>query len=87
MRKAVELVLESIHEGIDIHDFRLVRADTHTNLIFDMILPMELSGKEKQVKRQLDTAININAPTKYYTVITFDNPGFNRPELRQKNHN
>ena len=87
MRHAVELVLQSIHEDIDIHDFRLVRGDTHTNLIFDMILPLELAGKEKQVKRQLDTAININAPTKYYTVITFDNPGFNRPELHQKNHN
>ena len=81
MRRAVEAVLESIHEGIHIHDFRLVRGDTHTNLIFDMILPLELVGQEKQVKRQLDTAINLNASTQYYTVITFDQPGFNHPEL------
>ena len=81
MRRSVEAVLNSIHEGIHIHDFRLVRGDTHTNLIFDMILPLHLVGQEKQVKRQLDTAINLNATTRYYTVITFDQPGFNRPEL------
>lgn len=81
MRREVALVLSSIHEGIGFHDFRLVRGDTHTNLIFDMTLPPELNGKENQVKRQLDTAINLNSPTRYYTVITFDAPGFNTPEL------
>ena len=81
MRRRVELVLASIDEGIGIHDFRLVRGATHTNLIFDMTLPPELSGREKQVKRQLDTAINLQGDTRYYTVITFDSPGFNTPEL------
>ena len=81
MRREVELVLQSIDERIGFHDFRLVRGETHTNLIFDMILPPDLNGKEKQVKRQLDTAINLNSKTKYYTVITFDNPGFNSGDL------
>ena len=81
MRRRVELVLASIDEGIGFHDFRLVRGATHTNLIFDVTLPPELSGKEKQVKRQLDTAINLQGDTRYYTVITFDSPGFNTPEL------
>ena len=79
MRRKVELVLHSIDERIGFHDFRLVRGDTHTNLIFDMILPPDLTGKEKQVKRQLDTAINLQDDTRYYTVITFDSPGFNDP--------
>lgn len=81
MRREVALVLQSIDPRIGFHDFRLVRGDTHTNLIFDMILPRELAGKEKQVKRQLDTAINLNSPTPYYTVITFDSPGFNTDDL------
>ena len=77
MRRKVELVLHSIDDRIGFHDFRLVRGDTHTNLIFDMILPTDLTGKEKQVKRQLDTAINLQDDTRYYTVITFDSPNFN----------
>ena len=83
-RKEVELVLRSIDERIHFHDFRLVRGDTHTNLIFDIILPPDLTGREKQVKRQLDTAINLHSPTKYYTVITFDAPGFNSGDLRSE---
>ena len=80
-RQEVELVLKSIDAGIGFHDFRLVRGDTHTNLIFDVTLPPELVGKEKQVKHQLDTAINLRSDTKYYTVITFDAPGFNTGDM------
>lgn len=75
-RQEVALVLHSIDERINFHDFRLVRGVSHTNLIFDMALPLELSGQEKQIKRQLDTAINLHSPTTYHTVITFDSPGF-----------
>lgn len=75
-RQEVALVLHSIDERITFHDFRLVRGVSHTNLIFDMALPLELSGQEKQIKRQLDTAINLHSPTTYHTVITFDSPGF-----------
>ena len=76
MRREVQEVLRSIHEGISIHDFRMVRGDTHTNLIFDMIVPRELVGKEKQIQHQLETAINLTGK-KYYTVITFDSDAFN----------
>lgn len=76
MRRQVSAVLESIHEDISIHDFRMVRGDSHSNLIFDMVLPPELAGKETQVKRQLDTAINLGEKT-YYSVITFDSAAFN----------
>ncbi len=71
MRQAVSKVLKSIDPRISIHDFRMVRGDTHTNLIFDAIIPYELSNKRQQIKRQLDTAINLTDTT-YYTVITFD---------------
>ncbi len=79
MRQSVDKVLKSIDPRISIHDFRMVRGDTHTNLIFDMIIPYELSDRRQQIKRQLDTAINLT-DTRYYTVITFDTGGFN-PEV------
>ncbi len=80
MRESVDKVLKSIDERISIHDFRMVRGDTHTNLIFDMIIPYELSDSRQQIKRQLDTAINLT-DTKYYTVITFDTCGFNGEDI------
>ncbi len=76
MRTSVDKVLKSIDPRISIHDFRMVRGDTHTNLIFDMILPYDLDDQRQQIKRQLDAAINLG-DTQYYTVITFDTGGFN----------
>lgn len=81
MRREVTLVLSSIDERILFHDFRMVRGDTHTNLIFDMSLPADLLGKENQIKQQLDTAINLKAKTTYYTVITFESMAFNTAEI------
>ena len=82
MRTSVDKVLKSIDPRISIHDFRMVRGDTHTNLIFDMILPYDLDDQRQQIKRQLDAAINLG-DTQYYTVITFDTGGFN-DELWEK---
>ncbi len=81
MRREVRLVLESIDERILFHDFRMVRGDTHTNLIFDMSLPADQMGREKQIKQQLDTAINLKAKTTYYTVITFESMAFNTAQI------
>ena len=83
MRSSVDKVLKSIDSRISIHDFRMVRGDTHTNLIFDMILPYDLDDQRQQIKRQLDAAINLG-DTKYYTVITFDTGGFNDEMLWEK---
>ena len=80
MRRQVSLVLRSMDEGISIHDFRLHRLEEQTNLIFDMTLPRSMAGREAQIKRQLDTAINLHSKTAYYTVITFDSPGFSGGE-------
>lgn len=83
MRSSVDKVLKSIDSRISIHDFRMVRGDTHTNLIFDMILPYDLDDQRQQIKRQLDAAINLG-DTQYYTVITFDTGGFNDEMLWEK---
>ena len=83
MRSSVDKVLKSIDPRISIHDFRMVRGDTHTNLIFDMILPYDLDDQRQQIKRQLDAAINLG-DTKYYTFITFDTGGFNDEMLWAK---
>lgn len=76
MRQSVSKVLKSIDPRISIHDFRMVRGDTHTNLIFDAIVPYDLEKERQQIKRQLDTAINLG-DTRYFTVITFDTGSFN----------
>ncbi len=70
-RKAKE-----IDSRLQLHDFRMVRGKEHTNFIFDLVIPRELKGKEKELQRRLDDAVQ-QADMKYYTVITFDDQSFN----------
>lgn len=59
------------------HDFRMVEGQGHTNLIFDIALPGDLSGKEREIRQLLNDSLK-NDKKKYYTVITFDPEVFNR---------
>lgn len=85
MRRRVKEVLASIDEAINFHDFRMVRGDSHTNLIFDVALPYRLKDQEKQIKEKLDAGINDGQGTQYYTVITFDSTSFNTQEFWNEN--
>ena len=78
MKGVVSSLLGAIDPRLAIHDFRMVEAYGHTNLIFDVALPSELTGQEQQIKKQLDQSLNADGPKKYYTVITFDPESFNR---------
>ncbi len=77
MKQRVQSLLALRDSRITIHDFRMVRGKGHTNLIFDVALPAELMDQKKEIKAQLDQALNSSADNTYYTVITFDLATFN----------
>ena len=52
----------------------------HTNLIFNIALPADLTGQEKTIGKAIDAALaDRGDEMKYYTVVTFDAEAFNRP--------
>ena len=69
--------LKQLDSRLTLHDFRMVRGSAHTNLIFDVSLPVELRGKEKDFQRGLNEALNRDSAMTYHTVITFDPAEFN----------
>lgn len=77
MREIVQNNLKNIDDRISIHDFRMVQGKDNTNLIFDMALPAELMKQQKDIKKQLDGALNSQGEITYHTVITFDMASFN----------
>ena len=77
MRTVVSEILLDIDSRLAIHDFRMARSTGHNNLIFDVTLPSDLTGKEKAIKQQLDDQLANRETGKYYTVITFDPAAFN----------
>lgn len=63
--------IKNVDENISIHDFRVVTGVTHTNLIFDIVLPFESKLTPHEAKRNIETAIN-NIRNDLFCVITVD---------------
>ena len=78
MRQQVAQLLAEQDSRLTLHDFRMVRSKGHTNLIFDVALPFDMRGKEKQLKKGLEKALEQKNQGKFYTVITFDPAAFNK---------
>ena len=80
LRDTIVVATQSVDPRLNLHDFRMVRGAGHTNLIFDIALPADLTGKEKLIGQTIDAALAERGDgMKYYTVITFDAEAFNRP--------
>lgn len=66
----IETVKE-IDEKITIHDFRVVDGPTHTNLIFDAVLPYSVKMTEEDFKKLVSEKIR-NKDKAYFAVINID---------------
>lgn len=68
-------VLEALHAQMDsavsIHDFRMVTGPTHTNLIFDLLLPMDSPLTEEAAKKQAEAIVSALDPH-YNAILTID---------------
>ena len=63
--------IKNVDENISIHDFRVVTGVTHTNLIFDIVLPFESTLSPLDAKREIEGAIN-GIRNDLFCVITVD---------------
>lgn len=64
-------IIQEIDSTISIHDFRIVSGTTHTNLIFDVVLPFECKIKETEIVNIISEKIK-KVREDYFTVITVD---------------
>lgn len=69
-RKLMEIVKE-LDFGMSIHDFRVVKGNTHSNLIFDLVVPFSYKGEDSEIKQEIEKALEC-MDQKYYAVITYD---------------
>jgi cation diffusion facilitator family transporter len=69
--------LSRIDERLSAHDFRIVRGQEHSNLIFDVVIPYDMDREKENVKDALNHAAQ-EVNSKYRLVITFDSHGFNQ---------
>ena len=71
LREEVSQRVKGIDERVTIHDFRLVPGPTHTNVLFDAVLPYDVSLTEEEAKRELTRLVHAIDPT-YFAVVHID---------------
>lgn len=71
VKQIIEKLNVTTKEKIKMHDFRVVKGPTHTNIIFDIVIPFGHEMKDEDVVELLKRKINEVNPT-YYAVIHVD---------------
>lgn len=71
--KLVNKLVKNFDESITIHDFRMVKGPTHTNLIFDIVLPFDNEMTPKEATERISKAI-YDEDNNHFAVITVDRP-------------
>lgn len=71
LKEVTAKVLADISPEITFHDFRVVTGQTHTNLIFDIVVPRASLLKDDELRMLIEKKIKEENDT-YFTVITID---------------
>ncbi|MBP3451171.1 MAG: cation transporter [Agathobacter sp.] len=71
--RCVELV-KGIGESLSLHDFRVVFGETHTNLIFDVVVPFEFYLSDTETTKLIQEKVWEHFGKNYFVVITIDKP-------------
>ncbi len=71
LHKMVLGIVEGIDDALTIHDFRVVDGTTHTNLIFDLVVPHRYSLKNIEIIGKIENELE-KKDDKYFAVVTVE---------------
>lgn len=71
MHKKVADMVSTLDASWKIHDFRMVRGTTHTNLIFDLVVPAQSLKDKNEIEQKVKDLIHI-MDNHYYAVVTVE---------------
>lgn len=71
LKKVVSKIIDEIDPELKFHDFRIVKGITHTNVLFDIVVPNKYQLSNDEIKEEIDKKL-LAYDGKLRTVITFD---------------
>ena len=71
LKEKVENGVKLLLDGATIHDFRMVQGPTHTNVIFDVVVPYSVKDSNEEVKEKVCKMVQIIDET-YFAVVNID---------------
>ena len=64
-------LITKLHKDATIHDFRMVPGNTHTNLIFDVVVPFEMKMSDDEIKEKVQEIVS-DRWENHFVVLTID---------------
>lgn len=71
LKEIISRVILTIDESLMFHDFRIVKGPTHTNLLFDVLVPYNFQTSDKELLSEIQQRVSEINPT-YFTVVKID---------------
>ena len=62
LRVLAETVAQDIDRRLSLHDFRVVFGETHTNLIFDLVVPFDFKGDQAALGEEIQRRVQLADP-------------------------
>lgn len=73
LKEKTALQMKQIHEAVTIHDFRMVTGNLRTNLIFDIVVPYEVTLSDEAIKEKVQELVE-QMDKGYVAVVDIDKP-------------
>ena len=74
LKAQCKTIVESIGTVLTLHDFRVVFGKTHTNLIFDIIVPYNFGMSDSEIIKMIQQKVKEEIGENYFAVIKVDKP-------------
>ncbi|MBO4563320.1 MAG: cation transporter [Clostridia bacterium] len=72
LKTEVRAILSDIDPELKMHDFRIVPGTTHTNVIFDIVVPFKYSLSDADLRAAVEKGLERVEGNKYFAVINID---------------
>ena len=73
IKEKISQAMAEFDEKITIHDFRVVPGTSHTNVIFDAVVPHEIKKTDMEISNEISDFISEKF-THYNAVVNIDRP-------------
>lgn len=71
LKSFMQTLIRGIDERLTLHDFRIVKGPTHTNLIFDVVVPYKFTYSDTQITQLIQETLSATHPN-HFVVIDVD---------------
>ncbi len=72
LRNRITEIVHGMHDDMNIHDLRIVPGNTHTNVVFDCVVPYGCRITHREIRERICQEVQMDYPN-YYCVITLEN--------------